>query len=346
MVEYRILQGKGTLNHRLTERPFETFVLKAPLSRRAWCYQERILSPRIVHFARDQLYWECDELIASEALPHDEKSTITRPRSMDSNLKQSFALIRVPDLFPALAFNPYRIWYTIVEQYTEGELTHESDRLIAISGNAKQLHAALSRKDSSYLADIFSPDIMRGLSWELFESSFSVKLRVPSWSWGSVNAPVHFRVRGNESDGKTMAELVKADTFPSENYFGPIRAGCLRIKASLCRTRLLADRFKVVYKDGQAEGYAFHDRRTGEDNDLHEGYLLQLSSRAHWESDFSVSGLILRFPQCKGAYQRVGVFHSYSCQLPFYREACSTTVLEPQHYVDSHGDGQYTVDIV
>lgn len=31
------------------------------LEDRAWCLQERVLSTRIVHFARDEFFWECEE---------------------------------------------------------------------------------------------------------------------------------------------------------------------------------------------------------------------------------------------------------------------------------------------
>ena len=39
----------------------------APLSRRGWVFQERWLTPRVLHFGSDQLLWECCELSASEA---------------------------------------------------------------------------------------------------------------------------------------------------------------------------------------------------------------------------------------------------------------------------------------
>lgn len=41
----------------------------APLARRGWVFQERWLTPRILHFSSDQLLWECCELNASEAYP-------------------------------------------------------------------------------------------------------------------------------------------------------------------------------------------------------------------------------------------------------------------------------------
>ena len=42
----------------------------APLSRRGWVFQERWLTPRVLHFGSDQLLWECCQLNASEAYPH------------------------------------------------------------------------------------------------------------------------------------------------------------------------------------------------------------------------------------------------------------------------------------
>ncbi len=42
---------------------------RTPLNKRAWVYQERMLSPRIIHIMDDVLLWECDMRIASEAYP-------------------------------------------------------------------------------------------------------------------------------------------------------------------------------------------------------------------------------------------------------------------------------------
>ena len=36
-----------------------------PLNRRAWVTQERILTPRVLHFSRNQLFWECNELVSA-----------------------------------------------------------------------------------------------------------------------------------------------------------------------------------------------------------------------------------------------------------------------------------------
>jgi len=40
------------------------------LNQRAWVLQGRYLSPRIVHFSLELLYWECQELFADELYPN------------------------------------------------------------------------------------------------------------------------------------------------------------------------------------------------------------------------------------------------------------------------------------
>jgi hypothetical protein len=39
------------------------------LNSRAWCLQERLLSPRVTHFGANQLFWECRKLAACELNP-------------------------------------------------------------------------------------------------------------------------------------------------------------------------------------------------------------------------------------------------------------------------------------
>jgi len=39
---------------------------REPLNQRGWVLQERILSPRVLHFGRGQLFWECRHFVACE----------------------------------------------------------------------------------------------------------------------------------------------------------------------------------------------------------------------------------------------------------------------------------------
>jgi len=86
----------------------------APLNCRGWVLQERLLSPRTLHFGASQLYWECEEL-----------KEVWRLRK---------AVLPV-DYHNALVF--------LVLQYSKCTLTQESDKLVAISGAARLMNERL-----------------------------------------------------------------------------------------------------------------------------------------------------------------------------------------------------------
>ncbi len=70
-----LVRGEGGSGLRLCmckvlETSFENQVDASPLNTRAWVFQERLLSPRIVHFASKMIFWECQECVISEQHPH------------------------------------------------------------------------------------------------------------------------------------------------------------------------------------------------------------------------------------------------------------------------------------
>ncbi len=46
---------------------------ESPLSKRGWCLQERVLSPRTLHFGAEQMFWECRTTQQPEGLPRQEQ---------------------------------------------------------------------------------------------------------------------------------------------------------------------------------------------------------------------------------------------------------------------------------
>jgi hypothetical protein len=65
---FRIVDETGTDQNFKVERDenFGTYVNDAPLNSRAWVFQERALSRRILHFANDQIYWQCPSKVDSQ----------------------------------------------------------------------------------------------------------------------------------------------------------------------------------------------------------------------------------------------------------------------------------------
>jgi len=67
--------NQGFTTVRFFQRPVDAGeVLEAsPLQQRGWCFQERELFPRMVHWTDEQILWECRELSSSESCPTSEE---------------------------------------------------------------------------------------------------------------------------------------------------------------------------------------------------------------------------------------------------------------------------------
>ncbi len=57
-------------------------ILESPLLKRAWVCQERLLSPRVLHFGRSQMFWECQDLDACETFPENLPPEIHKASSL------------------------------------------------------------------------------------------------------------------------------------------------------------------------------------------------------------------------------------------------------------------------
>ena len=116
-------------------------VQHAPLSRRAWVLQERLLAPRVLHFGKRQLLWECNELRACEVYPAGMHATaLTDSSSGDKFLKKSFTTMLQAASDNTLTFSQrFETWFELVQYYSKCKLTISGDKLVAISGIVKRL---------------------------------------------------------------------------------------------------------------------------------------------------------------------------------------------------------------
>jgi hypothetical protein len=201
-----------------------TSLLKGPLSTRGWAFQEHQLSPRIVHFTKTRILWECRTCVAFEDFPSqvyrgfigrgclgaDWKGEIDTWRLFDGHqeryekkidwgLKIPRSAVHIPP--PANLDNPnYKEdirtrWLRAAELYSARNLSHETDKLPAISG----LAAAVARlvEGDVYLAGIWEGDLIRGLLWRSVLSDTRVTTtkrasNIPSWSWASYCGRINF----------------------------------------------------------------------------------------------------------------------------------------------------------
>jgi hypothetical protein len=200
-----------------------TVMLNAPLSRRGWALQERVLSTRIVHFAKSELLWECLTCSAQEGL-----TELNDHRQDCSNIQYSGAsdfkralFIPSPSDHYNIAHGAFAIWQRFVVEYSTRKLTRPEDRLPAIAGLARIL---AERTDSPYCAGIFGHDLIE-LAWqEAVTGNPPALAPAPSWSWARPNSRVKFPFYDQD-------RLVSTVDVRFEGYDSSILHGCLVVSA-------------------------------------------------------------------------------------------------------------------
>lgn len=142
----------------------------SPMTGRGWILQERILSPSIVHYGEEQVFWECCEGSASENVPEIERNNFS---VLKDYMEQTPKCILHEE-------GHFSAWYQISSTYNNLKLTVESDRILAIQGLADRFSKAFV---VNYLAGLWLEDLHRGLLWWCGNVSRQDQHIAPSWSW-------------------------------------------------------------------------------------------------------------------------------------------------------------------
>ena len=142
---------------------------REPLSRRAWAVQERLLAPRTVHFTAKSVYFECYTRTISDIDPFSSYGINKRYYDQVNNWRGDSAFnndlsLRANIIKPSLYLCLIR-WQRVVKTYTDAQLTHESDKLIAIAGLAKFFQDLWPDPTITYLAGLWSFDLGYWLLW-------------------------------------------------------------------------------------------------------------------------------------------------------------------------------------
>ncbi|KKZ66851.1 hypothetical protein EMCG_07456 [[Emmonsia] crescens] len=170
-----------------------------PLLTRGWVYQERMLSTRILHFSRYELFFECRSSIFCEC--DDIEFNGSSPETPIALFKiehaealHDYTSSWAEQFQGAIRYQGASLWRTMVGCYTALLLTKSKDRLPAISGIAKDLGA---RRQSRYLAGLWEESINDDLLWTVHWRSRHQKARpyprnAPTWSWASTESCIMY----------------------------------------------------------------------------------------------------------------------------------------------------------
>lgn len=167
---------------------------ESPLNDRGWCFQEREISRRILHYTETQVLWECRTLRASEGLPNGvDPSIVGWPeRMLDNDLSgEEFSYA----------------WHRAVEDYSSRHLTKATDKLPALAGLAAAMRDYKSAT-CRYLAGLWEDDFLPSLAWCVYvtpDGRYSDYI-APTWSWVSVRGPVSYHVVGREPQSSESSQ--------------------------------------------------------------------------------------------------------------------------------------------
>ena len=224
----------------------EPLEAKDALSLRAWTFQERMLSRRILSYNEEKVNYSCRAGNASGSLRFMLDPSIANLITAGSGPTMfSGGKDTRSSLSSGLLFN---YWYQNIEDFSGRNLRYCTDKLPAISGFAQEMQTLVG---GAYLAGIWERDLRLGLLWRSSYSETNAKssrLRVtaencaPSWSWAAVDGPIHYGATLQEVDGLRDPSLHCADSLVAEvepvkpapnDPMGQVLGGTLRVVGPL-----------------------------------------------------------------------------------------------------------------
>lgn len=319
-----------------------------PLLYRAWCFQERVLATRIVHFLKDEMVFECLTCMECECgtLRNHEKNALAPSRRFlrtgdkyirqltDSNFRIEHYGARWAIAVDSPFFLHHELWRDLVVSYSSKQITRRTDCLPAMAGLAVKWSGQLSGR---YLAGLWEKDLLNGLRWQPFEKESEDRLAdytAPSWSWASLHRGVSWGLQSFERDEFFVeVDNARTDCPPNGlNPFGEVSCGYIFltgcIMALRCSLREPGERARLGTGDLDTEEHTFQPdngyelERLG----LSEVICLRLCSKMHTMNAYDDDcALVLRKPDLpillrqpdhvqrhEHVYQRVGYLHIYS----------------------------------
>ncbi|KUI74381.1 hypothetical protein VM1G_09857 [Cytospora mali] len=183
-------------------------ISKAPLSKRAWVFQERQLSRRVLHFTSSELIWECcaeGPYFASETFPDG------APLKTVFNERPKFQ--SQSDLRDSGPIELYKAWDKLRQAYSEKNLSHISDKAVALSGLAQEFQDALP--NDTYVAGLWRATLPESLLWKSLDRYGRIETTgyiAPSWSWLSIDGSISHSA--SRETVHSLVDIVSVDIDP------------------------------------------------------------------------------------------------------------------------------------
>jgi Heterokaryon incompatibility protein (HET) len=350
-------------------------VATSHLTKRAWVHQERTLSRRILHFTKEEIFWECQQHSASESVFSGEFSDYVKNIDLERVLLDPVVELQWPEGVLQ------GIWSSCVANFSKGSLSRAEDKLLAIAGLATRVHQRSPGVE--YLAGLWGYEVEKQLLWRRNEEimySHRDVYRAPSWSWASIDGEIclswHKHYVGYSRfgsfygpevdfrDAEPVAKFKEANIETvAEDRFGQVKAGSLRLEGKIWKG---ADLWRYdlnplqggtrVQDVGEAMAgpdiryaakFSFSDTKL----DVYLDALISLEQPCYLFPLFivstgSIAGLLLQHSgQARGCFRRIGLFDTPSKQSLFWLHAPFNTLPEWDYEEKIQGD-KYVISII
>ncbi|EEU34248.1 uncharacterized protein NECHADRAFT_85531 [Fusarium vanettenii 77-13-4] len=170
-------------NIKETENDFNKDVTQGPLNKRAWVFQERVLSRRTIHFTAQQTYFECGSNVWCEAMGPEQ--------SLESPLQKLQLRLFEPGGFSQKEDS---LFETCFSQYSSLDITNCRDRPAGIMGLESRLAESY---ETASLYGILLSSFYNSLFWHRSGDKRMTGIdfpdeSVPSWSWMAYEGAVNY----------------------------------------------------------------------------------------------------------------------------------------------------------
>ncbi|RSL40292.1 hypothetical protein CEP54_016152 [Fusarium duplospermum] len=215
------------------------FLNSAPLGTRGWVFQERLLSPRVIHFTNLQIYWECSTKQLSE---HGHQTFYTARKHLEGIVRKADFAIPTKALSPVqdeMQIAWLEQWQVLTEKYSSLSLSHPEDRLPAISALARDFQVKRKLSPQDYYAGHWRPDLWFTLSWSVgdYQVGQNARYLAPSWSWVSVGCVIRAKLI-NPLPHMLFNVLDVSVSCENSDRFGKIKSGSIRLRCHLSQAVL------------------------------------------------------------------------------------------------------------
>jgi hypothetical protein len=254
-----------------------------PLLRRGWVFQERLLSPRILHFGPEEMLWECMSYWTCEC-----------------NFWVDYSIVRKSkEWWRKKGDSPAVRWQKIVEEYSSKLLTFEADIFPALQGVSKHLQG---QRNCAYYAGLWEDTILKDLLWfRWFPAIRTQAWRAPSWSWAAgKGGAVWTDMKGKFTPYFSVLEISTESI--GTDPLGGLKSGSLRLRGN-CTTTIIQ-----TGEDGYGLSFIPPPEKSRKGERESPRLHLYMDYRASWILLAGVSLLLMKAARSQPSFSKHGQY--------------------------------------